>query len=674
MSDITVQLIPDHEPLPINDDPLKDYGELNYIFYPGISKCQLIRLTNNTGADITPNIYFDADDTDDIYWKTMRIYPTCSGVLPSGVSDVSWSGTITASGTQDLYVRSICTKEGFSWKYKGAYWTNSGFNVIDDEYINDAEEQGPAVDCDSANAGSTLVLDTLTTLPVGTRIDEEFCRVKFSVDAHVHLTCNIQYSDNGSVWTTVYTGADLSITDHRYQVTFWWPRAGAHRYWRIYKTNAAAAGGNITDIQWLLFEAHEDAYDFGVYGDHECLMRDSTGHMDDFKWKTSIQVATDIFARQSYNMPIGKIGKRSKIMAKNFEREGKTVQLYYIPTATFSYSLNTKSDFQLEKRVWNVKAIITPQKRNMTYTAATDGLAPSLYRYDQRSIIFEPFGPDKVGWYMTNYDFFHAYGHSYYILWDSRCYKVDDPQPVYIDDELVAFSARIFIQGDMTNLTTDPRNYVLTNRDGLFLQFPNGGYNLPSPTDLLDLTTPEQRPTRWAGAYITWTYTRPLNYSNAPTPYSLTGTNSPSDGYPTGEMYITQEWNNPQSSTFQTAEAVAFGVKVDATAGLVYYQMPRYYNWLGFADTASSIDVVYHLVQVYLDEDCTIPVTINCTPSQTFAKIENVFDEAYVTAAGLVTLTALGGTIYTDGHLTRTPSKLYVRYIPEDSQGAYYYP
>lgn len=675
MSDITVQLIPDHAPLPTNDDPIKDYGEMNYIFYPGYSECKLIRLTNNTGANISPHIYFDRDESDAIWWKTMRIYTTCSGVLPSGVSDVSWSGTIAASGIQDLYVRSICTKEGFSWKYEGAYWTNSGFTIIDDEYINDNEEQGPAIDCDSANAGSTLTLDTLTTLPSGIALEEEFCRIKLSFDGTVNATFDIKYSDDDITYTTVYTGANISARGVRYQMTFWWPRAGAHRYWRIEKTNAASAGANITEVQWLLFEAHHDAYDYGVYGDHTCLMRDATGHMNDFKWKTNVSVNIDVFSRQNYMKPIGRIGPRSKISARNFQKNGETVQVYYIPAATFSADLNIKADYQLEKRIWDVKAFITPQKRNLTYTAAASGLQQELYRYDQRHILLDPFGPDKVGWYMTNYDWWHAYGHSYYMLFDNHCYKLDDPQPIYIDNELVAISARIFLQSDMTTMTTDPRNYVLTNRDGLFQQFPNGGVHIPTPSDWLDVNTPEQRPLRWIGAIVYYMYSRPLNYTNRPDPYALTGVNCPGDGYPAGEMYITQEWNNPQSATFQTSNAVAFGTRVDAGTGDAYYfQMSRYYNWIGYVDATGTMDIINCLIQLYLDEDCTIPVRIKLESLGTLAKVESAYKTTLVTNTGLVTLTALGGTIYTDGHLTRTPSKLYVRYIPEDGHIAYYYP
>jgi hypothetical protein len=673
MADIKIEVIPNKPKLPLNDDEAKKYGELNYIFYPGISECVRIRLTN-TGEDaLTPELYFDRTDNDSKFWKTMRVYPTCDATLPSGVFDTGWSDEIAGNGTKDLYVYSDCTKEGFSWKYPEDHWSYDGLTVIDGNFINDREEQGGAIDCDISAAGSYLVLDTQTILPSGTGLGEEFVRVKFSVDAAVNATFNIQYSDDNATWTTVYTGADLSIVDNRYQVTFWWDRAGSHRYWRLYKTNDAAAGGNITDIQWLLFEAHKDAYDYGVYGDHSALMRDAAGYMDDFEWKTSVMVNIDVFSRQNYNMPIGKVGNRTKMVMKNFKKYGQTVQLYYIPTMTFSYGLNARSDYQLEKRVWNVRAFLTPQKRNLTYTAAADGLQPSLYRYEQRNIYLEPYGPDQVGWYQTNYDFWHAYGHSYYVLFDNRCYKLDNPQPVYLDDELVGFNSRIFLQSDMVNIATDPRNYILTNRDGLFRQFPNGGYSLPEPTDWLDTNTPEQRPARWAGAYITYVYSRPLDYSNRPDPYALAGVTS-GDTYPAGEIYITQDWNNPANTNFDTSNPVAFGARVDNTATAVYFQMPRFYNWLGYCDATGLYDVINTLVQLYLDEDCTIPGRLNLESQQVVAKIENSYDKSLVSNTGIVTLTALGGTIYTDGHLVRTPSKLYVRYIPEDGHIAYHYP
>jgi len=673
MADITVELIPDRPLLPITDEEPAEYGNLNYIFYPGISKCQQIRLTNNTGDALTPHIYFDEHETDTKWWKTMRIYPTCSGVLPSGVWDLEWEGEIAASGTQDLYIMSVCTKEGFSWKYQADYWTNDGF-AADLNCVNDTEEQSAAVDCDAADAGATLTLDTQTILPSGTSVEEEFVRIKFSTDGVVNAIFDIQYSDDGTDWTTVYANADLSGIGVMREMTFWWDKPGAHRYWRILKTNAAAAGANITDIQWLLFEAHKDAFDFGVYGDHKCLMRDTEGYMDDFEWRTSVMVNIDVFSRQNYQQPIGKVGSRTKVATRNLVKYGETVQLYYIPAITMSYSLNNYPDFQLERRVWNVKAIITPQKRNLTYTAAADGLQPSLYRYEQRNIILECHGPDQVGWYMTNYDFWHAYGHSFYIMYDDHCYKLDNIQPVYFDDELVAFSGRLFLQSDMVSLGTDPRNYILTNRNGNFQKFPIGGYNayVDEGDTYLDTNTPEQRPAVWSGAYIItlWGRTR----ANRPNPYSLTTETAPGPTY-NGEIYEFQEWNNPETIDFTTALPVAFGARVDAGTGNArYFQMPRYYNWIGYVDANGFYDVINWLVQLYYDEDCTIPVRLNLEYEQTISKVEYSFDRTYVTAAGLVTLTRLGGTIYTDGHYIRTPSKLYVKYISEDGQTDLYYP
>lgn len=651
--------------------------KFDYIFYPGVSACNKITLTNDTGADITPHIYFDSNIVDPIWWKTLRVYPNCSGVLPSGVIDTYWEDVIPASGTQDLYIRSICTKEGFSWKYEGSYWTNTGFAIVDMDAINDNEEQSVAIDCDAANAGSTLVLDTLTTLPAGTRIAEDFVRIKFSFDGTVNAVFDIQYSDDNVIWNTVYTGADISARGVRYQMTFWWNSVGAHRYWRIEKTNAATGGANITEVQWLLFEAHQEAYDFGVYGDHSCTMKDLTGFFADATISSSVMVNIDVFARQNYMKPIGKVGKRTNIMMRNFETFGETVQVYYIPTMTMQANLNSKSDFQLEKRIWDVKAMITPQKRNLTYTADTSALQPLLYRYDQRTILLPPYGPDKVGWYMTNYDWWHEYGFTYYVLFDNHCYKIDDPQPIYIDNELIAFSARMFLQSDMVALVApyNPRNYVLTNKDGLFQQFPIGGYLVSQPTDWLDINTPEQRPIRWAGTLPSYMFSRPLHYTNRPDTYSLVGIDSGDDGYPNGEMYITQEWNSPQTNNFQTSNAVAFGTRADAgTSNAKYFQMPRFYNWIGYVDYNGTYDIFNCLVQLYLDEDCTIPVKMNLETTGLLTKVEHAFNVAYITNTGLVTLTALGTTIYTDGHLTRTPSKLYVRYIPEDNHVGYYYP
>jgi len=665
MSDITIEMVPTRPILPVNDDAAPEYGSLNYIFYPGYSEIKEIVLTNTTGGALTPTISFKAHETDSIWWETMRISDTNTGVLADGVFDQEWSGAIGAGSSKTLYIYSHCTKEGFSNNYDGTYWTNSGFAIADMDYINDREEQTAAVDCDAAAAGSTLMLD------LGADTEKAYVRIKFSTSgAAVNATFDIQYSDDNVTWATAYTGADLSVAGTMEQITFWWDNVGAHRYWRIYKTDAAAAGGDITDIQWLLFDAHK-GYEYGVYGDHKCYIQDEEGYMDDFELRTSIMVNIDVFSRQNYQKPIGRVSKHTDKVMRNFEKYGQTIQLYYIPTMTFSADLNATSDFQLEKRIWDVKAFIAPQKRSLTYIADGGGLEPNMYRYDQRSIYLEPYGPDKVGWYQTNYDFWHAWGHSYYVLFDNHCYKIDDPQPVYLDDELIAFTGRMFLQTDMASLTTDPRNYILTNREGLFMQFYPGGFSVDDPEPWMDPNTPEQRNAYWIGAYIQWTFSRTT--VNRPNPYSLTADLGPAGIY-NGEVYNQEVWNDPAANNFTTSQPVAFGVLVDAQPDAHYWQMPRFYNWIGYVDYNSPYDTVNTLIQLYLDEDCTIPVEINLEEDGALAKVEWEYDTALVAATGEVTLTALGGTVTSDGHTVRTPSKLYVRYIPDDGRTGVYYP
>lgn len=669
MADITVKLIPNKSAMPVSDTGDPEFGSLNYIFYPGISACQEIELTNNTGAAITPIISFGAHNIDAEWWRTLRVSTLpCSGVMPAGDPEEKWSGVINASGSVSLYVYSDVTKEGWSRQYDGTYWTNSGFVIGNEDLINDRNEETAAIDCDAANAGSTLRLD------LGATVTEAYHRIKFSVDGVVNMECNIQYSDNGTTWTTVYTGADLSITGTKKQITFWWNDCGAHRYWRIIKTNAASAGANITEVQWLLFEAHKDAYDFGVYGDRKAYMIDSTNHMDDFEWRSSVMIATDSFSRQNYFKPIGRVGGHTTRETKNIETYGQTVQLWYVPTMTFTYNLNSKSDYQLEARVWDTKAIIVPQKRTLQYTAAADGLQPSLYRYDQRTIVLPPFGPDWVGWYMVNYDFWHAYGHSYYVIWDSKVYKIDDPQPIYFDNEIVAMSARMMLCPDMSSIATDPRNYVLGNRDGLFAQHPN-----PMPirhATFANITAPDQRSGRWIGAVPSVVFSRNVGLSR-PNTYELADVLA-SDAWPVGDVMETEDWIDPAHSNFTTSSGVgitgpAFAklAKTSGTDGM--FQMDRFYNWIGYYDASGSYDPVNAIIQVYMDEDCTVPVKINLQSDGAVAKVENHFDEAYIDAGTYaVTLTALGESIMVDGHWIKTPSKLYVRWRVENDESTYY--
>lgn len=661
---ITFEYVAPPPPTPPIDLIPTESPDFNYIFYPDVSASASMTITNISTGPITPQLSFVGVE-DDPWYETLRI---SDDITVTNIKE--WTGVIAAGATKTLYLYSKCTKEGFSGIYDGSYWANSGFAIADGNLINNEDETVAAIDADTALAGSTL------TLNLGVGETKEFTRLKMAVDAtDPEVVFDIQYSDDNVTYVTVYTGADTSVCGRRRQITWWWNAAGAHRYWRIKKTNAATAGGNICEVQWLLFDTHDIDTD-QIYGDHKAILHDATGFMADYEVRTNVMVAIDTISRQNYTMAIGKIGKHSKKIANNIIKNGNTMQLYYIPTATFSGHINGKADLQVERRVWDIKCMFSSQKRYLQYILNADGLSASQWPYEVRTIWLPPYGPDNVGWYVTNYDFWHSYGHSLYMMYDNRCYKIDDIQPAYYGEELVAMHGRFILQSDMVNLTTDPRNYLLTNRQGNFTQFPVNGYSLANGGLYLDRTTSEQRPIRWIGALPDYIFSKPLNEFNNPTPYSLTGTIA-DDTYPAGEAMIVEDWTDPEHSNFVTAFEVAFAKRAKAgTLNSLYFQMDRFYNWIGFCDanTSTAMDIVNYVIQLYLDEDCLIPVKLLLDRSGPYTQVENKFATSSISVAGLVTLKALGSSIVVDSHAYPTPKKLYVRYIPEDNHIAYYYP
>lgn len=85
-------------------------------------------------------------------------------------------------------------------------------------------------------------------------------------------TWDIQFSDNATNWTTVFTGLDCTTSTGWKIAT--WSDVGSHRYWRSYKTDAAAAGG-ITHRElsifttsgsnkWLILK--DEAFQVGITG------------------------------------------------------------------------------------------------------------------------------------------------------------------------------------------------------------------------------------------------------------------------------------------------------------------------------------------------------------------------------------------------------------------------
>jgi hypothetical protein len=99
---------------------------------------------------------------------------------------------------------------------------------------------------DTSAVGSFLQFD------LGAGNAQEFRKVRVITDKSsgqgAYAVYNIQYSDDGSSWTTAYTSLDITTNNAAYGSTdviptqAIWGSVGSHRYWRLYKTNSATGG------------------------------------------------------------------------------------------------------------------------------------------------------------------------------------------------------------------------------------------------------------------------------------------------------------------------------------------------------------------------------------------------------------------------------------------------
>ena len=139
-------------------------------------------------------------------------------------------------------------------------WTQSGLGGFTAAAVNNGAVTVKAFDLNTAGSGSVLQLD------LGASITRAFRAVRLYASGAYTAVFTIDYSDNGSTWTPVATnwnagqdGAFSSIS---------WASVGAHRYWRLFKTNAAAAGGDLYEVQFstepsmVLFHGTIDDLDF----------------------------------------------------------------------------------------------------------------------------------------------------------------------------------------------------------------------------------------------------------------------------------------------------------------------------------------------------------------------------------------------------------------------------
>lgn len=122
--------------------------------------------------------------------------------------------------------------------------TTSGFdnfsaaNCVDEQYTTKAWDNNTDI------AGQWLQIDT------GATNKKEFTRISLYIEgAALNATFDIEYYDTSSAsWKKAVTGWNLAEEPLGW-VTKEWDSVGSHAKWRLYKTDAAAAGGDVMELE-----------------------------------------------------------------------------------------------------------------------------------------------------------------------------------------------------------------------------------------------------------------------------------------------------------------------------------------------------------------------------------------------------------------------------------------
>jgi len=129
-------------------------------------------------------------------------------------------------------------------QYGTAFWSHVGLDAYDGTKVNDGLLVATAFETDTSGANSHLKID------LGVGIEKEFVRVDITIiTAEVNAIWDVEYSDDDATWEKAKEdvgGTPLAVGTHE----FTWSKAGAHRYWRLLKTNVAVAGGAFAEIQF----------------------------------------------------------------------------------------------------------------------------------------------------------------------------------------------------------------------------------------------------------------------------------------------------------------------------------------------------------------------------------------------------------------------------------------
>lgn len=133
------------------------------------------------------------------------------------------------------------TSQYSSQLWGASYWSQSGLDSFTAAYVNNGHLSDYAFHTDTSPAGSYLQLD------VGVGNEREFTKIRYWAAGTYVAIWDIQYSDNGTSWSTAYSGWNSGAAADS---TIEFGNFGKHRYWRLYKTNAAGGGAWQYEVQF----------------------------------------------------------------------------------------------------------------------------------------------------------------------------------------------------------------------------------------------------------------------------------------------------------------------------------------------------------------------------------------------------------------------------------------
>jgi len=175
------------------------------------------------------------DRSTQILWDGLNIDDILNATNTANVTFTDDAGTFTPAVGQSVEIL-------IGVELWAATWTQSGLGGFTAANVNNGDVAVKAFDLNAAGVGSWLRLDC------GAGVTRAFRSVRLYASGSYSAVFSVEHSNDGSSWTAVHTGWNAG-QDGAYS-SINWIAAGAHRYWRLSKTDAAAAGGDVYEVQW----------------------------------------------------------------------------------------------------------------------------------------------------------------------------------------------------------------------------------------------------------------------------------------------------------------------------------------------------------------------------------------------------------------------------------------